>query len=391
MLVGALALALATAGCGELFDEPRETPTSDVSTASYQLSRECPDVSTPIREITVDLANAIGANTTLPGWQAADIGASTKLSDDRIVWVFGDTVRDSSMTPRIVANSMLISHGVCVAQLIAPGEEEIIPDVAGQTRQVRWPMSVVRLAPEHGLESQFDDVLVVLTGRIDRGDDGDPFGFEFLGTDAAVFEVRQGGAPQLIKVFQVTPDNRDEHQVNWGAASMVDGDWLYVYGTRQVPTEGVFGRELYVARAPAAAPQERDHWQFWDGTTWQASIDHAAAILPGEGGVSQTLSVDKDSTGRYLAVSKRDGDLGDFVYVWTADRPTGPWRPSRAIEAPAGFDTGELKYAPLAHTEIPLVDGKLLVSISRNTTDLEALLDDPEIGKPVFAEVDVPQ
>ena len=172
-----LSSALATAGCGELFDEPREAPTSKLSDA-YSLSRDCPTLKTGIHAITVDLANAVGANTSLPGWQAADIGASAQLSDERIVWVFGDTVRDSSMDPRIVANSMLISEGVCVAQVIAPDEDEVIPDVTDEA-VVRWPMSVVRLEPTGAVGSSYSDVLVVMSGRIDRGDGGDPFGFEF--------------------------------------------------------------------------------------------------------------------------------------------------------------------------------------------------------------------
>jgi hypothetical protein len=35
-------------------------------------------------------------------------------------------------------------------------------------------------------------------------------------------------------------------------------------------------------------------------------------------------------------------------------------------------------------------DGKLLISISRNTADLEQLLAHPEVGRPVFTEVDRP-
>jgi hypothetical protein len=40
--------------------------------------------------------------------------------------------------------------------------------------------------------------------------------------------------------------------------------------------------------------------------------------------------------------------------------------------------------------EVRLVNGNLLVSISRNTTDPTRLLDEPEIGVPVFAEVPRP-
>jgi hypothetical protein len=90
-----------------------------------------------------------------------------------------------------------------------------------------------------------------------------------------------------------------------------------------------------------------------------------------------------------VVVSKRDGDLGDFVYTWTSRSPTGPWTPHRAVHAPAGFDTGELQYAPLAHPEVPLASGRLLVSISRNTTDLNRLERHPQVGRPKFVEIDI--
>jgi hypothetical protein len=110
------------------------------------------------------------------------------------------------------------------------------------------------------------------------------------------------------------------------------------------------------------------------------------AVLPSQGGVSQVLSV--DSVGdTFVAVSKRDGDVNDYVYRWTAPHAWGPWTPSKEIRAPGGFDTGQLQYAPVAHPEVPLASGHLLISVSRNTTDFQRLLKDPEIGRPFFAEL----
>ena len=115
----------------------------------------------------------------------------------------------------------------------------------------------------------------------------------------------------------------------------------------------------------------------------------AAPVIEAKGGVSQTLSVDV-ADGHFLAVSKRDGDLGDFVFTWTAPSPVGPWTPHRGIAAPFEDSSGILRYAPLAHPEIALASGRLLVSISRNTSDFERLLTDPTSGRPVFAEIPWP-
>ena len=61
--------------------------------------------------------NRIVAGIDLPLWQAGDIGASARLGDGRIVWVFGDTVRAPDVTPRVVANSMLVTTGLCTSQV----------------------------------------------------------------------------------------------------------------------------------------------------------------------------------------------------------------------------------------------------------------------------------
>jgi hypothetical protein len=229
------------------------------------------------------------------------------------------------------------------------------------------------------------DVIVVLCSRIRRGSGGS-FDFTFLGTSAAVFTVERGQVPQLDKVVDITPDSTDPQQVNWGSAANVHGGWYYVYGTRLTGEKYVFGRELHVARVPVSDPGERSGWQFWDGSRWASGHQKAAVILPAEGGVSQVLSVDSVG-GEFVAVSKRDGDIANFVYEWTAPNAWGPWTPTKEVKAPGGFDTGNLKYAPLAHPEIPLADGMLLVSVSRNTTDFQRLLKDPEIGRPYFVEV----
>jgi hypothetical protein len=360
----------------------RESPGTSSQRASdkepaAELVPDCPPGAPTPRPTSADEINEGVARGGLPGWQAADIGASARLADGRIVWLFGDTVRTERFDPRIVANSMLLSSRGCVSQLMPADEGPVVPDAADGT--VHWPMSVA-VGRADG-----SDVVVVLCSRIDRGDTG-AFGFTYLGSSAAVFTVGADDAPVLQKVVRLTRSSRDPQQVNWGAASMVQGSWFYVYGTRLTGRPGDVGRELHVARAPLASPGDRERWQFWDGARWQTDHTRAAVILPSEEGVSQTLSVDAVG-GRFVAVSKRGGDLGDFIYEWRSPTPWGPWEAHQELPAPAGYDTDELEYAPLAHPEIRLRSGKLLVSVSRNTTDLQRLLARPQIGRPRFVEV----
>ena len=378
-LVGLTTLGL-LGGCSLLPGRDGDRSAGGERTA-YEMSVECPDVPAEQRiEPTVAQLNSVVAQADLPYWQAGDIGASARLTDGRLVWIFGDTLRRTGIGPGMVANSMLVSSGLCVSQLMATARGPIIPDV--EPGVVRWPMSVsvVREGDE--------DVIVVFTGRIRRGSGTDVWGFRYLGSDAVSFRVRDGGAPQLDTILPLTTDDESAHQVNWGSASMVSDGHIYVYGT-DLPKGVAFGRSLRVGRGSLGNPEDRRQWEFWDGTRWQSDPRRAVPVIAAVGGVSQTLSVDRID-GSYVAVSKKDGDLGSTVATWTSASPVGPWKVSAALEAPFLTGKDEFAYAPLAHPEISLPNGKLLVSISRNTTDLARLRRDPTIGRPWCAEIPRP-
>jgi Domain of unknown function (DUF4185) len=269
-----------------------------------------------------------------------------------------------------------------MSQVLPAGGGPVIPDVDAHT--VLWPMSLV------SWKTSLGERLVVLCSRIRRGTSGGAFDFTYIGSSSAVFDIPGNGVPRLLTVKPITPDNPDKTQINWGAASFNTASWIYVYGTRLTGEQYDLGRELYVARVPMASPANRATYRFWDGSSWQPDITRATAILPAQGGVSQTLSVDELAAQDYIAVSKRDGDLGDFIYTWDSSTPRGPLTPHKAIAAPSDFDAGLLKYAPLAHPEVPLGNGELLVTVSRNTTDLSRLIADPTLGVPEFVQVPFP-
>ena len=233
-----------------------------------------------------------------------------------------------------------------LSQLLPPDRGPVIPDA--RPGVVHWPMSVLA----HRVDGK--EHLAVLCARVERGTSGGGLDFTFLGTSAAVFDVGTDGVPQLQSWRKITPDDRDAHQVNWGAASFHDGRWIYAYGTRLPTGEAVFGHELYVARLPLATPPTSRRTSSGTAGAGRLTRPVPPPILPSEGGVSQTLSVHPTGAGTYLAVSKRDGDLGDFVYTWTAPTPHGPLVPHsrrpgpdrlrrrrpgvRAVGAPGGPD-----------------------------------------------------
>src|SRR3954451_6020698 len=107
-VVAGIVAALLAAGCTSSEHHSSPVPHKDASSGAT-LSRRCPPPPKRHRATSAAQLNQGVAHAHLPGWQAADVGASARLSDGRIIWLFGDTVPDNSFDPKIVANSMLVS------------------------------------------------------------------------------------------------------------------------------------------------------------------------------------------------------------------------------------------------------------------------------------------
>lgn len=357
-------------------------PAADADTARLEPACPAPD---PDAAISAEQYNRMVTRSELPYWQAADVGASAVLSDGRVLWVYGDTLRELPLEPRLVDNTIVITSGTCMSQLVTDGLGPVFPRDPGELSH--WPMSIVRLDPAVVGVPGVQDVVVVYLSRIQRGDR--QWDFMFRGTTVAVMTVAEDGVPRLARMMHLTPDSVVYDQVNWGAAATQDGDWLYLYGTRQTGEANVFGRELYVSRLPVADPTDAAAMEYWDGEEWQPESTRAVPIMDAVEGTSQTLSVDRID-GVWTAISKRGGDLADTITMWTAEQPHGPWTATDVAEAPNGQDSGNLQYTPLSHPDIRTPSGQLLVSVSRNTSGIEELFASPELGRVLFAEVPRP-
>ncbi len=318
----------------------------------------------------------------LDDWRAADVGLSTALVDGRTLWLFGDTTRAAGAGPRFASSSILVTEGDCTAQAIGADDAAVLPNSPGS---VCWPSSLAARSTAGG------DDLWIGCSRVQRTGKG-LYDFAYLGASLVTVHVPRGGVPGAPRAVSITPDRRDPEQVNWATAMVVADGWLYVYGTVG-PGSGVgggaAGRALMLARAPLATAVRPTTWTYWTGSDWSPSAAAAAAILPANPGVSQALSVHRIN-GSYVAVGKQGGDLGNTLAVWRAPAPQGPWTVVHRRSLPHLEGDGVVTYQPLAHPELPLADGKLLVSYSRNPTDQSRLLTDPSLGRPRFLEVPRP-
>ena len=157
---------------------------------AYRLTATCPAPPSHRPTVTADQLNRIVEQSDLPAWQAADIGASARLSDGRLVFVFDDTLRKDSDQPQLVPNSILITSGECASQLMTSEDGPVIPDASQQ--EVLWPISVAVLRDDPKVAAGTDVLVVPCAPGRSAGQRWN-LDFTFLGTSAAVFAVTPAG------------------------------------------------------------------------------------------------------------------------------------------------------------------------------------------------------
>ena len=322
-----------------------------------------------------------------PGFAGGDVGASTQLQDGRQLFVFGDTLRQTSpgAAPELVHNAMLVASPKCAQAVLPADGGAVVPNRSDGVAY--WPMSVSRVQ-----RPGYDLVGVAVQRERSNDDKGAGiFAFDVLGPSVALFVVPRGKVPQLIDVVDLGPDDPDPSRPMWGAASAVVGGWVYLYGTARPRGATSGGFSLRVARVRPDQLLHPDRWAFWDGRRWQGDAAHAVELIPSRGGVSQTLSVFEQS-GRWYAVSKQDEVLGNDLAVWTSRAPEGPFDlVARPVSIPSDASTGMLRYMPLAHPGLLPRRGTMVVSYSQNNTDANVVEGDPRLYRPHFLRIDLPR
>jgi hypothetical protein len=332
-----------------------------------------------------ELNDMVAAAAGVPEFLGADVGVDVWLSGKRSLWLFADTLQQAPSGHVLVRNSMLLFTPGC-AQVVKPaGGGAVVPDRDDGVGY--WPMSVWKL--DRGgattVYAMFQRVAWTL-------DDAAASGFRFvtLGPTLAVFRMAGSGAPQLMNRVDLGADNPSREAPEWGAASALDGGWLYLYGTSTRELPGLHGFALRVARVRPERVADLSHWRYWDGLHWATDPEDAVPLIEEQGGVSQTLSV-WPQDGRWYVLSKQDEYLGRQVAVWPGDSPVGPFGPPQAVaDIPCDPVTGELRYMPLAHPGLLPEAGTVVVAYSRNYVDLAQVCAPPPRYRPYFVRVTLP-
>jgi hypothetical protein len=311
-------------------------------------------------------------------WAGGDGASSTRLPDGRLLWVFGDTYVGGvtasggrSDSTRLVRNSVVVTTGTCVAPL--PTVTDALP---GRGVTWLWPTHAVltRVAASGG-----SSTVTVFAQRM-RRTGPDAYGFRRVGTATVSLTVPWRGAP-VVGAVQDLPASA----TLWGAAAVRDGAVTWIYGTRAVNEELVFGRDLVLARAPTATVSDPSTWSYRTATGWSRRESSSAVIRPARLGVSTVPSALR-SGHDFLMVTKPQEFLDDRIVILRSPTPWGPWTARVVARAPSTRTVP--RYSP-AFVAPASGATSLVVVVSRTTTTVAALHAHAAWTRPTFVDVRV--
>lgn len=296
--------------------------------------------SSPVSPIdTVEACQRMFDDKNDTSWRAADGNVTVALPDGKIVWLFGDTRRERRP---FIHNSVLVQEGTRLTS--TTGGQAIPNDSDGD---FYWPTDGV---VDGGL-------LRVFLGRVAH--DGRPGSFVNKGVALATFTFDERGFPMYAGMRNVSSEPEDVG-IQWGTAAVSDGGYVYVYGQRRREDPWLFGRDVYLARAPAGELVDLGTWRYWTGSSWVTSQFLARPIEIAETSrFSSNFSVDKvDDT--WLVVSKEADAAGNRIIEMAARGPAGPFSVTGTLPAPSSSE--QWTYQAKGHPELALGDGRTLVT-----------------------------
>jgi len=256
-------------------------------------------------------------------------GVSSGRFGGRCLWTFGDTFLftrtpwdDSSVvsatsawsgdTVPLTLDQPVDANGV-PAQLIPYTDDELAANRADPLNGwALWPGAVIDTG---------DPEALVLFQRIKRTEGG---GFEGLDLGTARIGLGETVASRDAEsLFSRPPSPAAGGEPLYGAGGVsIVGETAYFF----VCDVG----ECSVARVPRARADQREAFEFFDGSTWVTDITSAEVVLRGASAVSVSWNA---HLGRYLAISSRI--FSNDVVVRTAPAVEGPWPRTGLVIAPA--------------------------------------------------------
>jgi hypothetical protein len=322
------------------------------------------------------------------GWIGGDGAYSVALAPEHTLWLFSDTwignVRDGKRTNATMVNNTLALQDGLGAR--AKMQFIVRHDADGK------PVAFITPADKRGwfwLQAGVcvDKQLFLFLTQIEKTSAPGVFGFRQIGQSLGV--VTNPLAPPLEWHVQQHPlpcvEFTSARHQTFGAAALVDGGYVYIYGTDEDIQPGKLARYLIVARVPTNHVADFSAWKYYAGGKWDADFHKGTRIVDG---IATEYSVSfLPKLGKYVLVYTHEG-LSPNIQVRTSQTPWGNWSaPFAVYRCPEmSKDKRLFSYAAKAHP-FEGTDAALMISYVVNSYDVGQVVNDARLYWPRFVRV----
>ncbi len=321
------------------------------------------------------------------GWTGADGAYTVSLSENRILWLFGDTwygeIRDGRHE-----NAVIINNSIAIQRGSSPPEASV-RFFAGKAPGGE-PVSFFRPVDGRGWLWIYDGIqtangLYLFLIQLERSAERDSFGFKIIGSWLG--HVANPSDP---------PDNwrLSQHRIPWarfspsgdtlfGSALMREGPFVYIYGVTEEVGGGIRNKSMILARVLENRIGQFDHWQFFAGGQWTTGFNKSSRLCDG---MANEYSVSYlPGLGKYVAVYTENGFSRNIVLRFAAD-PGGPWSEPQKVYACPEMNRGAdvFCYAAKGHPDLAPSPDEIIVTYVANSSDFDRIAADAGLYRPRF-------
>jgi hypothetical protein len=327
------------------------------------------------------------------GWLGADGAVSIPLTEEKTVWIFGDTIL-GTMNDQGARKGPMVRNTIAIHDRSGkgPGTVEFYWDLTDKiTGDFFYPEDFgADFWYWPGAGAMLEGELFLFLYKITSGE-GEP-GFDFELADMTLCRVSNPLDPpkQWKKSYEDLGLNGPHR--GFSSALLVNEPYVYLLGYDDGPEGSYTERAAVLARVKIDRLKDgkaKSAFEYWtegkEGPDWSDRCENLVRLFePGTTESSLQYLPDKKL---YLAVTHRA--FQDKMYVVTAPEITGPWsEPVEVYTIPEmATDENLHAYAMKSHPELAKASKELVITYVVNTKDFWSVFSDNSVYYPRFVRV----
>ena len=327
-------------------------------------------------------------------WIGADAAYSIPLSDDRTLWLFGDTIigdiHDGKRvnTKPFARNSIAIQQGKDPTSASieffwgAPQNSNPTPFIVPDDGQGWFWFS-------HGILTSGGLYLFLMQMDTDTAAGPGIFSFKHIGLTLA-HVANPNDDPTEWRITQhkipwarIAPHNN----LLFGAALLQAEDFIYIYGFDEQPKDNGHESFMILARAPKDKLADFNQWQFYANGQWLSDWQQVTPLFPI--GTEYSVSYQKMLEQYVVVYWDTACCFSKKALLRHASTPYGPWSEPLTLYTCPEMDWHPQNYcyAAKGHPELSYTADELIITYVANSLDFGQLFSDARLYWPRFLRI----